>query len=1066
FRLNAGFDEFGVGGIVDWHPAFIDITLSSSSAAVIVPPTCPTASSAPMMTSAPRRLSSAEDFVSQVAERPTVTQIIEDPDRRMHCRRVFQRSPLPFTNVTQMQDYVDVFHGTEQTGQLFAISSNFLGEYVMVDSTCSWDYTCDMIILIAGDHIRATRTPPTRTNNLVRGWSPEVVYTIDTILSNCITVSEPQHRRAVGAQPIAQTSIVLPAANLTTATRATDIDPSFEIPYPHLQYFSDSMCSYVTVVATRAEWVAFFGRYETDTVIYRRRHCEPVGQVGNFLANVTCGNDVPDASFLICDSILTIDTVQIVTRVVDTIDFHGTLFFDCEYAISYRFDSIWTFTCWRDCRETVRYDTTFRSGDTIIHYIFDSIVERRDTFFMIGNDYPQLLIPMLDTMDIVMEITTIAGCHILDTFRVIQLNVPREHIRDTFVSHGDTLHLFAESLDPNVSQWWVDLTEHYFISSSHALILDRYTTAYADGFTHYSRFVGDTLPMFRDPLAFRGDTVDIALLSRKVFSEHNVTCIVRDTVAIQIQSGFRIGGFISYDRFWDPGAPFYRTHPDGTYQLDIHGRRIPTALHRPVGNVTVELIRLSTNTVVATTVSDTAGFFQFEGVFPQDRYVLRGSAPEKYLVLNTDGGVTSNDAATLEAWIVDRSSKPFRHPDSSRWTERTMMYIAADVDENILTNVNLPASYFGINNNDVRQILDATVGNFRFPQIIISGNHTYETGSFYRQNEDFTDFLPVDDWKFSNDTIYLDAHTDNFQMMGVMMGDADLSYFPGGGHFEDVLRRRVAARSPSFELLDTIFVNSRDRFINVPVLALQDGEVRAFQLHINNLPSNVEVLNITPGTQNMRLVHNIRGRDVLFSWITNGAQPISFRKGDVIANLVIKVNSSTARAMRQIPKNFTFEPTGYGAWDGTGTKITNEFRVALPVVAIDNNLPIIILDSIIGDIEDEFIADTATEEIGGGSLITDGDIQTSQIINIIPNPMTDHAMVTYSISEEAIVTMRLINLLGIEVKTLMNGVRQDVGIFRQQITSAGIPNGVYILRLETVTATRRDVAIEKVVINR
>jgi hypothetical protein len=356
--------------------------------------------------------------------------------------------------------------------------------------------------------------------------------------------------------------------------------------------------------------------------------------------------------------------------------------------------------------------------------------------------------------------------------------------------------------------------------------------------------------------------------------------------------------------------------------------------------------------------------------------------------------------------------------------------------------------------------MSATIQSFRFPVNIDINGVNYPTGLFYTVRDG--EFAPVDAWKFSNDTIYLEAHMDNFQMMGVMVGDVDLSYYPMGEHDEDLLRRRIGTqqRSPSFESYDTIFVNRRDRFINIPIIALQDGDVRAMQLHINNLPPNVEVLNITPALRNMNLVHNIRSNELFLTWISSDARAMSFRRGDVVANLVMKVNAGTERAMRNIPGHFTFEPRGYGAWDGTGQNITHEFRVGLPVIAIDNSLCLIILDSIIGDPpQDEFIADGGMEEDSNNNLILDGDVQTSHILNIIPNPMVDYATVTYSISEEALVTMRLFNLLGIEIRTLMNSVHQDVGVFRQQISSAGLPNGVYILHLETETANRRSVSI-------
>jgi hypothetical protein len=472
---------------------------------------------------------------------------------------------------------------------------------------------------------------------------------------------------------------------------------------------------------------------------------------------------------------------------------------------------------------------------------------------------------------------------------------------------------------------------------------------------------------------------------------------------------------------------------------------------------------LSTNSVAATTISNDDGFFQFEGAFAPDRYVLRGTAPEKYLVLNADGGVTANDAALLNRWIVDRPSMPFRTPGVSHWTQKTMMYVAGNVDENRF----VPYDYFGIDANDVQQIMNATVQNFRFPRSVNIGGSTYATGSFHRTHpDDANTLIAVDDWKFSNDTIDLTRHEEEIHMFAVMMGDADLSYFPEGGHADDLLRRRTAAqRNPNFDLFDTIFVNSRDQFINYPILAMQDGEVGAMQLWMQ-IPDDLEVLNITPGVRgDMRLTQNIYGNRVLFSWITNSGQPITFREGDVIVNLVMKVNRSGARAMRQIPTGFTFDPTGYGAWNGQGGNITRNFRVALPTIVIDNDLPITILDSIIGE-EEIFVEDTVRRPDSENLSTGGAEIQNSKIINVIPNPMSDRADVTYSISEDAMVSLRLLNLLGVEIRTLIAGEQQEVGVFRHQITAEGLPNGVYILRLETISHGRRDVSIEKVVVNR
>jgi hypothetical protein len=168
--------------------------------------------------------------------------------------------------------------------------------------------------------------------------------------------------------------------------------------------------------------------------------------------------------------------------------------------------------------------------------------------------------------------------------------------------------------------------------------------------------------------------------------------------------------------------------------------------------------------------------------------------------------------------------------------------------------------------------------------------------------------------------------------------------------------------------------------------------------------------------------------------------------------------------MKRIPEQITFQPQYYGAWNGSLQYVTDDFRVALPTIVIDNDLPITIIDSIVEF--DGTVTDTVSRPDSDPIMNNPLDIHTSKIINVIPNPMSDRADVTYSIVEPSVVTMKLINLLGVEVKTMMSEQYQDVGIFRHRIVADGLPNGVYILRLETISRGRREIAIEKVVVNR
>jgi hypothetical protein len=901
---------------------------------------------------------------------------------------------------------------------------------------------------------------------LVRSWTPEVVYTRDVIVSDCETPVIPSLMATSSsfAAPRRAKSLTLPS---DLGDKLSGNDASYIPPYPHLWYYSDAQCYDSVYVVVRGAYDESVGGYVETPETMRVKHCNPVGQVGDYAANVNCSG-VIDANHLVCDSVLSIDTITEIRQMPKEVydEGMGAFITQCgDSTIIVRIDSIYTYTCIKKCTEVC--DTFKLSGDTIIYYTEDSIVKDSCEIFELGAvDSLQLCLEDLcsfkipDTLNIVMEATTKTGCDFIDTFQVLRLTVPREHTGDTFVSHGDTLQLFASALESNTSQWWNDPSEKYYNSIPHDLILDSKSRGNYN-FDSLARFIGDTLPLYNHPTVFRGDTVDMVLNSERTFPEHNnYVCLTRDTVAIAVITGFRIGGYISYDSFWMPSKPGVQTLPPPENGLFVY--------HRPVNCVTVELYN-SSGALVATTMSDSEGYYHFNGLYPPDKYVLQCSAPQKDLHLNSidEGGISNGDAAQIQNWINERNTMPYRpaDPTDGTPTKKTMVYVAANVDETPKGVGGGLANYdMGLDNTDVGQIQEFLVASASYRFI---SNEISNLGNM------------VDNWKFSNDTINLAQNEDSVHVYAVMVGDANLDYMPmlQPGVPDDELQKCAPAgvaatlkakssrswkpQTTSFEIEDTIFVNGKDQFVNYPIVAKQSGDLLGMQLFVN-IPDNVEVLQVSTGTKAMSLAHNIVGDRVLMSWLANGSIPISFKKGDVIVNLVLKINRS--KSLKRLSQNFTFD--SYEVTDKNLKRITKDFKVALPTIIIDNSMPITILDSIME--EEEEITDTfkPDKEIIP-MILTDANIHASKIVTVIPNPIVDRSTdVTYSIAEEAVVTMKLFNLLGVEITTLIEGERQNVGVFRKKLTADNIPDGVYILRLEAVSENKRDISVEKIVVNR
>ncbi len=65
-----------------------------------------------------------------------------------------------------------------------------------------------------------------------------------------------------------------------------------------------------------------------------------------------------------------------------------------------------------------------------------------------------------------------------------------------------------------------------------------------------------------------------------------------------------------------------------------------------------------------------------------------------------------------------------------------------------------------------------------------------------------------------------------------------------------------------------------------------------------------------------------------------------------------------------------------------------------------------------------------------------------------PNPFNPETSIEYSIPEAGLVSIRVYNVLGSELKTLVNGYKAR-GRYKITFNSAGLPSGVYFYRMET-----------------
>ncbi len=86
--------------------------------------------------------------------------------------------------------------------------------------------------------------------------------------------------------------------------------------------------------------------------------------------------------------------------------------------------------------------------------------------------------------------------------------------------------------------------------------------------------------------------------------------------------------------------------------------------------------------------------------------------------------------------------------------------------------------------------------------------------------------------------------------------------------------------------------------------------------------------------------------------------------------------------------------------------------------------------------------------------IANNQVPTSyELLQNYPNPFNPSTKIEYSIPEESFVQLKVYNLIGQEVATLVNQ-HQKAGTYRADFDAEGMQSGIYIARLTSNSFTR------------
>jgi hypothetical protein len=84
--------------------------------------------------------------------------------------------------------------------------------------------------------------------------------------------------------------------------------------------------------------------------------------------------------------------------------------------------------------------------------------------------------------------------------------------------------------------------------------------------------------------------------------------------------------------------------------------------------------------------------------------------------------------------------------------------------------------------------------------------------------------------------------------------------------------------------------------------------------------------------------------------------------------------------------------------------------------------------------------------ISGIEQLTEG-IKTYSLSNNYPNPFNPTTTISYSIPEQSFTTLKVYDVLGSEIATLVNE-EKPVGTYENTLYAENLPSGIYFYRLQ------------------
>jgi hypothetical protein len=118
------------------------------------------------------------------------------------------------------------------------------------------------------------------------------------------------------------------------------------------------------------------------------------------------------------------------------------------------------------------------------------------------------------------------------------------------------------------------------------------------------------------------------------------------------------------------------------------------------------------------------------------------------------------------------------------------------------------------------------------------------------------------------------------------------------------------------------------------------------------------------------------------------------------------------------------------------------------------NVSAIDINGEIGDVElDIELTPDGTTSADDNTVLPDA----YELFQNYPNPFNPSTIIEFALPEASLVSLRVYNIIGQEIKTLISNEFRDAGIHQVTFDASKLANGVYLYRIETagVTITKK-----------